>query len=418
MAVISPAFHHLLSGKPKSGQIKQMDQTIKPKTGKNGGAQRAMLLAAAMALPAINAAHAETAPEHGMISFKYLDYLDSQSSVPDTFSGASSSTSKDRIKVRAKSLMVMTPVAGEWSVAGTYTGDSISGASPSYHSSQLIKLNEHRDAGDIKVTKFFSRGTVTAGTSYSHEHDYLSRGFSLLGTLSSEDKNTTLNAGIGVSNDDINSTNGDAKGETRHVTDWILGVTQILTRNDIAQIDLGYSEGSGYFSDPYKFLDHRPDSRTHNTVMARWNHHFEKFNGSSHLSYRYYKDSYGIRAHTLAAEYVQPFAGGWTFTPLARFYTQSAADFYVGVDPNSPDFINVPAVTDPSANISLDQRLSEYGALTLGFKVAKQLNPDWLVDFKYEQYKQKESWAVSGNGDGILKPFGYRGFQIGISRRF
>lgn len=378
----------------------------------------ALLLAAAMALPAINIAHAETAPEHGIISFKYLDYLDSQSSVPDTFSGASSSKNKDRIKVKAQSLLVMLPIAGEWSIAGTYTGDSISGASPSYHSSQLIKIDEHRDAGSLSVTRFLPRGTISVGTNYSHEHDYLSRGFSVQGTVASEDKNTTLNAGIGISNDDINSTNGDAVGKTKHVTDWILGVTQVLSINDIVQLNLGYSDGNGYFSDPYKYYDHRPNSKTHNTVLTRWNHYFKQTDGASHLSYRYYSDSYDVKAHTLSAEYVQPLANGWTVTPLARFYTQTAAKFYVGVDPNVPAFIDIPAVTDPTAYISLDQRLSEYGALTLGFKVAKQLNPDWLVDFKYEQYKQKESWALTSHNQGSLEPFSFRSYQIGISRRF
>ena len=401
------------------------DQKMSIKTNKKkltaktkSTSKHALLLAAAMALPAINVAHAETAPEHGIISFKYLDYLDSQSSVPDTFSGASSSTSKDRIKVKASSLMVMAPIAGEWSVSGTYTGDAISGASPSYHSSQLIKLNEHRDAASLAVTRYLPRGTVSVGTSYSNEHDYLSRGFSLQGTVASEDKNTTFNAGIAVSNDEINSTNGDAVGKTKHVMDWLVGVTQVLTVNDIAQLSLGYSDGQGYFSDPYKYYDHRPDTKTHKTILTRWNHHFDQTDGSSHLSYRYYTDSFGVKSHTLSAEYAQPLAYGWTVTPLARLYTQTAAKFYVGVDPDSPAFFDVPAVTDPTANISLDQRLSEYGAVTLGFKVAKQLTPDWLVDFKYEQYKQKESWALTGNNNGILEPFAYRSIQIGISRRF
>lgn len=383
----------------------------------NDMSKTAMLLAAAMTLPGINIAHAETAPEHGVISFKYVDYLDSQHSVPDTFSGASSSLSKDRIKVKAESLLVMLPIAGEWSVSGIYTGDTISGASPSYHSSQLIKLNEHRDAGALNVTRYMPRGTLSIGTSYSHEHDYLSRGFSLQGTVASEDKNTTFNAGVGIANDEINSTNGDAIGKTKHVTDWVLGVTKVLTVNDIVQLNLGYSDGNGYFSDPYKFYDHRPESKSHSTIFTRWNHYFNQTGGASHLSYRYYTDSYSVKAHTFAAEYVQPLAYGWTVTPSARFYTQTAAKFYVGVDPNAAAFIDIPAVTDPSAYISLDQRLSEYGAVTLGLKVAKQLNPDWLVDFKYEQYKQKESWALTGNDLGTLEPFGFRSFQIGISCR-
>lgn len=374
--------------------------------------KNALLLAAAMALPSINVAHAETAPEHGIISFKYLDYLDSQSSVPDAFSGASSSTSKDRIKVKAQSLMVMAPIAGEWSVTGTYTADSITGASPGYHTSRLTTLDERRDAGSVGVTRYLPRGSVSVGVNQSHEHDYFSRGFLIQGTVASEDKNTTFNAGISVSNDEIDS--GAPTLENKHVTDWILGVTQVLTVNDIVQLNLGYSEGNGYFSDPYKSGDRRPETKDHTTFLTRWNHHFEQTNGSSHLSYRYYTDTYGVKANTFTAEYVQPFGNGWSIMPLTRFYTQTAAKFYVGVDTSDPAFADYVG----NRYLSLDQRLSEYGAITWGFKLVKQLNQDWLVDFKYEQYKQKESWALTNNYDGNLETFNFRSYQFGISRRF
>jgi hypothetical protein len=386
-----------------------------PSTITNSASKSALLLAAAMALPAINIAHAETAPEHGIISFKYLDYLDSQNSVvPDAYSGASSSQSKDRIKVKAQSLLVMAPIAGEWSITGTYTGDSISGASPAYHTNQLRKLEEHRDAGSIGITRYLPRGSISIGANQSNENDYFSRGFSLQGTVASEDKNTTFNAGVSVSNDAIDSSNHVAFGETKHVTDWILGVTQVITVNDIVQLNLGYSEGNGYFNDPYKTADKRPNSKDHYTILTRWNHYFNQTKGSSHLSYRYYDDTYGVEAHTISAEYIQPFGNGWTVMPLARFYTQTAADFYVGVSPYSPEFPNPRTLK----YISLDQRLSEYGALTWGVKLSKQINPDWLIDFKYEQYKQKESWALTGNNNGGLEPFNFRSYQFGISRRF
>lgn len=384
-------------------------------TATKSTSNHALLLAAAMALPAMNVAHAETAPEHGIISFKYLDYLDSQSNViPDAYSGASSSTSKDRIKVKAQSLMIMAPISGEWSFNGSYTADSISGASPAYHTNDLRNVNEHRDVGSLGITRYLPRGTVSVGASYSHEHDYVSRGFSLQGTVASEDKNTTFNAGFAVSNDEINSTNHQAEGERKHVMDWILGVTQVLTINDIVQLNLGYSAGNGYFSDPYKTGDERPDSKDHYTIMTRWNHHFNQTNGSSHLTYRYYNDSFGTEASTISMEYAQPIGDGWSVMPLARYYTQTAAKFYVGISPYSPDFPDISTLK----YLSLDQRLSEYGAITWGVKVAKQINPDWIVDFKYERYKQKESWALTSNNDGILEPFSFRSFQVGVSRRF
>lgn len=371
-----------------------------------------------MALPINNISYAESAPESGEISFKYLNYLDSQNHVPDTFSGASSSISHDRIKVKAHALRVMVPIAGKWAINGSYTTDSISGASASYQSSQLIKLSDYRRAVDINVTRYLPRGTISLGVNYSGENDYVSRGMSVQGTFSSENKNTTFSAGVGILSDKIDSSDGDVTDETKHVSDWLLGVTQVVSMNDIVQLNLGYSDGNGYFSDPYKFLDRRPDKRNHFTILTRWNHHFDSTNSTSRLSYRYYDDTYDVRAHTFTFEYVQPFDNGWTITPSARFYTQTAADFYVGTDPNSQEFVNIPAVTTASSHISLDQRLSEYGAVTLGIKISKQLDPNWLVDFKYEHYVQKEDWAITDHNRDTLETFSFRSFQLGISRKF
>lgn len=378
----------------------QTDQQVPP-AAKPDLSKGSLLLAAALALPTINAAHAESAPERGIVAYKYLDYLDSQ-------------PGNDRIKVHASSVMVMAPVAGEWAVSGIYTVDSISGASPAYHTRQLTRMDDLRRAIDLRLTRYLPSGTLSVGTTYSHESDYISRGLSVQGTLATEDRNTTFNAGVGVSNDDINPSNQVVVGETKQVTDWILGLTQILTMQDIVQLNLGYSKGSGYFSDPYKVLDERPRGRDHSTMLARWNHYYPQTDGASRLSYRYYTDTYGIKAHTIAAEYAQPCSNGWTITPLARFYTQTAADFYLQPGPGS-------APTFPAFDAqyySLDQRLSEYGAVTLGFKIVKQLDPDWAVDFKFEKYEQRGSWAATGNGSQGLEPFHFRSFQFGLSRKF
>ena len=93
----------------------------------------AALLAAALALP--GPAHAESPPERGLVSLKVLDYLDSQ-------------PGKDRIRVRAPSLLVVAPSNGDWSTSGTLTWDAISGASPAYHSGDLKPLTDYRRAAE------------------------------------------------------------------------------------------------------------------------------------------------------------------------------------------------------------------------------------------------------------------------------
>ena len=381
---------------------------------------RTALATAALALPSLQFANAEAPPENGVVSFKYLHYQDSQIGDGVTvISGASSAGSSSRMGVNAYSMSALVPVAGEWSIGTTYSSDSVSGASPMYHSSGLTKMTDLRRAVDVELTRYFSRGTLSIGTSYSKESDYLSRGYSVQGSLSTEDKNTTFTLGGSMNSDDINPVIPPYGDYKKKVYSGIFGITRIVTKRDIVQLNIGYSNGNGDFSDPYKVNDNRPTLKNNATVLTRWNHHFDWTDGTAKLSYRYYSDTFGIRAHTLEGEYVQPLRNGWTLTPLLRLYSQSEANFYVAVgaaekaDPTTP--------TPPPANAiyySEDQRLSAFGAITLGLKVSKQLNQDWLVDVKYEEYEQRSSWSVNGNGDPGLAPFGARSIQVGLSRKF
>lgn len=155
-----------------------------------------LILAAAMLLPGIGAVQAQTPPEHTTLSVKFLSYEESQSSM-------------DRIRVHAPSVSLVAPIASAWSISGSLTADDVSGASPRYHTavSGASRMSDDRKAGDVALTRYFGRGSVTVGAAYSTEHDYDSRALSLLGTLSSEDKNTSWSFGIGGSDDSINPVN-------------------------------------------------------------------------------------------------------------------------------------------------------------------------------------------------------------------
>jgi len=365
------------------------------------------LLAAAMLLPGVGAVHAETAPERGQIGLKYLYYKEDQ-------------TGLDRISVRAPSLYVLAPVAGEWSIAASATTDDVSGASPRYHSavSGASRMSDLRKAGDVTVTRYLPRGSISMGAAYSTEHDYRSRALSLQGTLASEDKNTSWNLGIGGSDDSINPVNNIVRGEGRQTLSVLAGVTRVLTPFDIAQLTLTHSSGHGYYSDPYKLVDNRPRSRDQSTAMLQWNQRFTKLGGTSRLSYRYYRDSFGISAHTLGGEYVQSLSGGWTVSPSVRLYSQRAADFYF--DPVYDAALGAPFppgyVFGGTGFSSADQRLSAFGAVTVGIKVAKQIGRDWNVDLKLERYEQRGSWRLFGTGSPGLDPMRAVSLQIGVTR--
>jgi hypothetical protein len=375
------------------------DRATAPKKTGSGGA----LLAAALALPGIlpATALAQLTPDPGLISLKYLDYRDWQP-------GA------DRIRVKTPSLYARKPLSDSLQAEGSIVYDSISGASPLYHNTlsgaSHLGVTDYRTAGDAKLTKYFDRFAVGVGAAVSSERDYLSRALSLDVRVSSDDRNRTFAFGIGGAGDRINSTNGIAEGKERHTLDLLAGITQALSPDAIVQSTLTFSSGHGYYSDPYKMLDARPDHRQILAWLTRYNQYLAGLDASIGVSYRYLHDSFGTSSHTVDATWNQPLPNGWALAPSVRYYTQRAADFYF--DPPFPQgFV-------PGELYTADARLSAFGALTAGLTLSKQLPDGWSFDVAVDFYRQRSDWHLGGDGSPGLEPFSARWIRTGISKSF
>lgn len=344
---------------------------------------------------------AQTAPDQGLIALKYVDYRDWQP-------GA------DRIRVHSPSLYVLKPLSDTLAAEGSLVYDSISGASPLYHNtlsgaSGKGGVVDYRTAGDVKLTRYFDGAAVGIGAAISSERDYLSRAVSVDARISSADRNRTYAFGVGGASDNIDSTNGLAEGKHRRTVELLFGVTQVLSAQAIVQSNLTYSDGHGYFSDPYKTIDIRPDRRRVLAWLTRYNQRLPRFDATVSLSYRYVNDSFGSDSHTLEAAWFQPLPRGWSIKPSLRYYTQAAADFYF--DPPFPQGFSI------GAPYTADARLSAFGAVTPGITVAKALPDGWTVDLKVEYYRQRPDWRPGGGSPGLL-PLSARWIQTGISKTF
>lgn len=362
------------------------------------------LLAAALALPGVipASALAQAAPDQGLIALKYLDYRDWQP-------GA------DRIHVHSPSLYALKPLSDSLAAEGSLVYDSISGASPLYHNtlsgaSGKGGVVDYRTAGDVKVTKYLDRAAIGVGAALSSERDYLSRALSMDVRLFSDDRNRTYAFGVGGASDRIDSTNGLAEDKHRRTVDLLIGVTQVLSSESIIQSNLTWSTGHGYYSDPYKTLDIRPDARRILAWLTRYNQHLTRFDSTLSLSYRYVLDSFGSDSHTVEAAWYQPLPDGWSIRPALRYYTQAAADFYF--DPPFPQGFTL------GKPYTADTRLSAFGALTPGITLAKLLPDGWQADLKVEFYRQRAGWRPGGNGSPGLEPLSARWIQTGISKTF
>ena len=369
-----------------------------------------LIALAACALPGVMpavlpaTAQAEEAPEQGVVALKYSSYEDRQPGLK-------------RLSVKSPSAYLMTPIGREWSVEGSVTHDDVSGASPRYYTdvTGASRMHDDRKAGDLRLTRYFERSTLSVGASHSDEHDYVSNALSLAGTVASEDHNTTWNWGVGAAHDRINPVNDLVDNETRRTTEWLLGITQALTPQDIVQANLTLTRGRGYFSDPYKLFDARPRQRNATIALVRWNHWWSDLGVATKLSYRFYDDSFGIRSHTVELAADKRLSDTLVLTPSLRYYTQRAASFYY--DPVSDPNV-YPAPYGTPTYSSTDQRMSAFGALGLGLKLAWQFEPDWTLDLKGEQYEQRSDWRLGGHGSPGVDPLTATQWQLGLARRF
>lgn len=267
----------------------------------------------------------------------------------------------------------------------------------------------------------------TIGANVSSEFDFFSLG--LNGTLSRDfnKRNTTLTGGLSFENDTISpvggvptpfsamdsgdKTDGD---ETRTVTDVLIGVTQVLGRNTIAQLNYNLGMSSGYHNDPYKvvaddsftgaadpgdfYFESRPDSRTKHSIYGEIKHAL----GNTDIvdaSYRFMTDDWGIVSHTLDLHYRHFMAHEWFVEPHVRWYSQGEADFYVESLPVAP-------VIGSGEYASGDYRLGALTDTTFGIKVGKKLGDDREISMRVESMQQSGD-TEAADLSALIMEFGY-----------
>src|ERR1700722_11394523 len=167
-----------------------------------------------------------------------------------------------RMGIRTQGLAASEDIGADFNVAVTLVNDAIAGASPNgipapAGSSQvpLASLTDHRKDWEVDLSRKLGDFSVTAGTSQSREHDYVSRGWSLNTQADLNQKNTTLLLGVAGHSDDV-ETFYDAQHAYvgKQATSAIIGVTQVLGPRTFVSLDFTWSRETGYLADQYKLV--------------------------------------------------------------------------------------------------------------------------------------------------------------------
>lgn len=264
--------------------------------------------------------------------------------------------------------------------------------------------------------------TLNVGASASDEYDYTHVGLNAKLARDFNQRNTTVSAGIALAKDDIEPVGGTptpfspmldvgdlsnrTADESKDVLDFVLGVTQVINRNTVVQLNYSYSDSSGYLTDPYKIIsvvdgttgdvvprmptpgvegpshqvlfEGRPDERVKHSLYGQVKHYM---NGKVlDASYRYMTDDWDIESHTLDLRLRWPLGSERYLEPHLRYYTQSAADFYT--------VSLVEGQTLPTF-ASNDYRLGNFDGLTAGIKYGWTTRNDHDMSVRLELYQQR-----------------------------
>ncbi len=377
------------------------------------------LSAAALAIPS----QAEVAPTDKTFSYRYTSYQEADAPRERTFTAETG-----RYQIDVQQFGYRTPIGESWHLASELQFESMSGASPTQTyknaegQSTLVmsgaSIEEQRV--DIKVApkKYFAHGTAGGLLAISKENDYQSVALGLDGSLDIFNKHTTLIGSLSVSNDELSPTDAElstsrteADGRKKRSFSIYEGINQVLDKYSTLQVGIGFTQLSGYLSDPYKFEDRRPESRDQITFSAQHKQFANVLDGAAlHSNYRYYYDDWGIASHTVDVKWAQQLnLGNFSLiaTPLLRYYTQTKADFY-----------SIQETPPADEDNSSDYRLSSYGAFTVGFNSEVKFE-QWAFHLDWQQYTSRESFALFGASDDEAPALvNFSTFTAGVDYKF
>ena len=226
---------------------------------------------------------------------------------------------------------------------------------------------------------------LTLGGKVSFEDDFYSGSVNVAFAHDFNDKNTTVSFGVNDESDIIQpigntpvplsdySAFAKEGNKSKNGVGALLGVTQVMTRTWLAELNFSVDRFSGYLNDPYKIVsvldaggnttgyvyENRPDSRTRRSVFLENRVGWDRT--SAAVSLRYMTDTWGIHSDTAQVHF-----RWWSPTrqqyiePTVRWYRQSAADFF-------QPWLSSADVGD-TKYVSADPRLAAFHALTYGVK--------------------------------------------------
>ena len=351
--------------------------------------------------------------------------------------------------ITGESVLVRKKFSEQFAVQANYFIDKVSGASVDVLSNASV-IKDERKQKSLSLDYIHDKTQYNLSYTNSTERDYISNTthFSLSQDMFGD--LTTVTLGFTDSRNKVGENNGTANlpkiawlghAESRSYEG---GLSQVITKNLIAGATLEVITDQGLLSNPYRSIRYIvdpainplgyalgsqvfPNTRTSTAVESRAKYYLP-YRAAASVSYRYFTDTWGIRANTVEVGYTQPVSNMFIFEGRLRHYSQNHATFYSDLFPfaNSQNFEARDQNLAASTNNTIDAKMT-WAFAPEGFLVFKRATASFdvtRIQFKYSDFRDIRSYnntPAGGNfaaGTEPLYAFNAMIYQVYISMFF
>jgi len=257
------------------------------------------------------------------------------------------------VEVTGPSVLVRKSFAKSFSGYYNYYVDNVSSASIDVLS-YASPYTEKRTENSLGLDYVHDKTAINFGVTASRESDYDADTayFSISQDMFGDLTNVTL--GYSQGNNIVRNNSDPDFEEPADFRSYRLGVTQVLTKDLLFGFAYEAISDEGYLNNPYRSVRYvdttvptgfswqqevYPQTRTSNAAAFRLNYYLP-YRASLYGGYRYFSDTWGIKADTYDIGYTHPI-GNWFVDVNYRFYSQNKADFYSDLFPyfNAQNFL-------------------------------------------------------------------------------
>jgi hypothetical protein len=321
------------------------------------------------------------------------------------------------VKANGPALLVRKSIVDKVSLSGTYYMDAVSNASIDVVTT-ASPYNEVRHEFGLSADYVYRDAQITLGAMTSHEPDYTANTGSIDMTQEVFGGMTTVALGFTKASDKVGKVNSPEFSDTARHWQYRFGLTQILSSRWLAALNFEALSDDGYLGSPYRsarvfgaFVPERnPRTRTSRAVKVKFVGDLGSSVGAVSFGYRYYTDTWDIKAHTAEMGYSRYFGQAWLADIFARYYTQTHANFY-----------SDNAMTE-TVYVSRNRQLSTFNDIGLGARVSYNVrrvpgryDVKLIGTYEYTRYKFKDFTDVR---TGELYSYGANVIQVYLSATY